>query len=78
MCITVSGNRLAYILDAGSPAAILLEAKFLVNSTISDSSKGARFMSAILTDCFLATPMDGEGIHESTSQIFPRGYKKTV
>ena len=43
--IVVGGDRLSYSHDAGSPAASLLETKILLNSTISDSHKGARFMS---------------------------------
>jgi len=48
---------LEYNDDAGSPAANLLETKILINSTISDAHKGARFMSADIKDYFLATPM---------------------
>ena len=55
--ITVGGDQLSYNDDAGSPAANLLETKLLVNSTISDAKKGARFMSADIKDHFLATPM---------------------
>ena len=56
--LTVGGDRLPYANDAGSPAATLLEAKLMLNSTISDADKGARFFSADLKDFFLATPMD--------------------
>ena len=56
--ITVGGDRLPYDDDAGSPAANLLETKILLNSTISDADKGARFMSADIKDHFLATPME--------------------
>ena len=55
--ITVGGDRLIYPGDTGSPAANLLETKILINSTISDAHKGARFMSADIKDYFLATPM---------------------
>ena len=55
--ITVGGDRLEYLDDAGSPAANLMETKLLVNSTISDAKDGARFMSADIKDYFLATPM---------------------
>ena len=48
--ITVGGDRLSYQADAGSPAANMLETKVLVNSTISDAKRGARFMSADLKD----------------------------
>ena len=55
--ITVGGDKLIYLDDAGSPAANLTETKLLVNSTISDAKRGARFMSADIKDYFLATPM---------------------
>ena len=55
--ITVGGDRLSYENDSGSPAANLLETKVLLNSTISDASKGAKFMTADIKDYFLATPM---------------------
>ena len=55
--ITVGGDRLVYLDDAGSPAANLIETKLLVNSTISDAKRGAKFMSADIKDYFLATPM---------------------
>ena len=56
--LTVGGDRLDYAYDVGSPAASLLEAKLLINSTISDADRGARFFAADLKDFFLATPMD--------------------
>ena len=55
--ITVGGNRLNYVEDAGSPAANLLETKVLINSTISDANKGGKFMTADIKDYFLATSM---------------------
>ena len=55
--ITVGGDLRPYHLDARSPAADLLETKLILNSVISDSSKGARFMSLDIKDHFLATPM---------------------
>jgi hypothetical protein len=56
--LVVGGDKLPYDDDAGSPAASLLETKLMVNSTISDVKKGARFMTADLKDHFLASPMD--------------------
>ena len=56
--ITVGGDKLNYNDDAGSPAANLLETKILINSVISDSDRGAKFMCADIKDHFLATPMD--------------------
>jgi hypothetical protein len=53
----VGTSKLPYKDDAGSPAATLLETKLIINSTISDAQKGARFMCADLKDHFLAAPM---------------------
>ena len=39
VCLTVGGDHLPYAHDA--PAATLLEAKLMLNSTISDADKGA-------------------------------------
>ena len=50
--MVVGGDRLDYFDDSGSPAASLLETKILINSTISDADKGAKFMSADLKDFF--------------------------
>ena len=57
--ITAGGNCLTYALDASAPAANMLETKILVNSTISDTKKGATFMSTDLKYFFLATLMEG-------------------
>ena len=53
--ITVGGDRLEYPEDSGSPAANLLETKILVNSTILDAKRGARFICVDIKDHFLAT-----------------------
>ena len=53
----VGGDKFTYDADTCSLAASLLETKILVNSTISDARKGARFMSLDHKDFFLATPM---------------------
>ena len=55
--LTVGGDKLDYTDDAGSPAASLLETKLILNSTISDADKGARFLCADLKNFFLASPM---------------------
>ena len=55
--ITVGGDRLFCAEDTGSPTANLLETKIIVNSTISDAHRGARFVSADLQNFFLASPM---------------------
>ena len=55
--VVVGGDRLTYGEDAGSPATDLLETKLLINSTISDADKGAKFLSSDLKDYFLGSPM---------------------
>ena len=55
--ITAGGNKLHYDEDTRGPATNLLKIKMLLNSIISDATKGARFMSADMKDHFLATPM---------------------
>ena len=55
--LTVGGDRLYYPDDAASPAASLLETKLLINSTISQSAFGARFMTLDIKDFFLQTEM---------------------
>ena len=48
--LTVGGDVLPYDDDSASPAASLLETKLLLNSTISDASRGARFMTLDIKD----------------------------
>ena len=50
--LTIGGDKLEYFGDTTSPAASLLETKLLINSTISDSNKGARFMTLDIKDFF--------------------------
>ena len=51
--LTLGGDVLEYDGNASSPAASLLEAKLLINSTISDAHQGAKFMCIDLKDFFL-------------------------
>ena len=46
--LTVGGDRLDYPFEASSPASSLIDAKLILNSTISDANKGARFLTADL------------------------------
>ena len=57
--ITVGGNKLPYENDSRSPAADLVETKLMINSTISDVWKGAKFMCLDIKDHFYATSMIG-------------------
>ena len=56
--MTVGGDRLEYPYDTTSPAASLLETKVLINSVISDASKGAKFCTVDIKDFFLQTIME--------------------
>ena len=53
--MTVGGDKLPYLYDASSPAAGLIDAKLIFNSTI--SADNARFMSIDIKDFFLNNPM---------------------
>ena len=55
--LMVGGDRLQYPDDTTLPAATLLETKLLLNSTISQSARGARFMTLDIKDFFLQTKM---------------------
>jgi len=62
--IIVGRDCLTYEEDTCLPVANFLEIKLLLNSSISDTNKGTRFMSADIKDHFLATPIDNpEYIH---------------
>ena len=53
--LTVNGDKLECPDDVASPAASLLESKLLVNSTISDAHRGARFLTLDIKDFLLQT-----------------------
>ena len=55
--VVMGGDRLKCLIDNGSPATSMLETKLLINSTISDASRGARFMKADIKDYFLESPI---------------------
>ena len=55
--MVVGGEKLAYPDDPASPAANLLDTKLIINSTISDSNKGARFMTVDVKNFFLGSEM---------------------
>ena len=70
--IVVGGDRLSYNDDAGSPAASLIETKLIINSTISDNRRGARFFTADIKDYFLATPMSRPEYMKVHIKHFPK------
>ena len=57
MRLVFGDDKLTCPYDTGPPAANLLETKLVLNSVISDSDKGACFMTLDLKDHFLASPM---------------------
>ena len=55
--LVVGGDQVNYAEDTGSPTTDLIETKILINSVISDSHKGARFLALDLKDFFLSSIM---------------------
>ena len=53
--LTVGGNHINYPSDCGTPTADVLTVKLLLNSVI--SAKGANFMSIVIKNFYLNTPM---------------------
>ena len=78
VCITVGGERQTYPDDAGSPAANMMETKILINSTISDTKKGSRFMCANIKDHFFATPMDCPEYMQVKYIYFPPDIRENI
>ena len=71
----VGGDKLPYEVDVGSPASNLIEKK-LVNSTISDAHKDAKFLSCDLKDFFLASPMTHPEYISVSINHFPQDIKE--
>ena len=63
--LTVGGDKLDYPFDTSSPVSSLIEAKFMLNSTISDARKGVKFMAADL-DFFPEYTNGTRRVHENT------------
>ena len=70
--LTVGGDRLQYPDNTVSPVATLLETKLLLNSTISQSAKGARFMTLDIKDFFLQTIMERPEYMKIHAKCFPK------
>ena len=54
-CLVVGGDKLMYNSETAAPAANLLEAKLIINSTI--STPGAKFITVDIKDFFLSSQM---------------------
>ena len=73
--LTVGDDHLEYHNDVASPAALLLETKLMLNSTISDASKGTHFLILDIKSFFLQTYRVDQSIRGSIQSIF---YQKCV
>ena len=67
--LTVGGDRHTYTDDVSSPAASLLETKLLLNSTISDASKRACFMTLDIKYFFPSHTYGTSRVYAYTFQI---------
>ena len=74
--LTVGGDKLDYDFDSTSPAASLVETKLLLNSVISDSARGARFMTIDIKDFFLQTHMKEPEFMKIHSKYFDDSLRK--
>ena len=70
--IVVGGDKLDCDIDAGAPATNLVEFKLLLNSVISESKRGAKFLSCDIKDFFLASPMAKPRYMKMKFSIFPQ------
>ena len=57
VCLTVRGDQLTYNGNPSSPAISLLDLNIHLNSVISDTRKGAHYMTADITNNYLNNPM---------------------
>ena len=67
--ITVVVDLLPYHLDEGSPEPDLLETKLILNSVISNSSKGTILMSLDIKDHFVAAPKDPKHVRVKHNHV---------
>ena len=74
--LTVGGDNLEYPNDASSPEANLLDTKLILNSTISDCKKGARFVTIDIKDFFLQSTVPELEYMKIHSKYFPATIKK--
>ena len=64
--LTVGGNRINYPDEVSTPTADMLLVKILFNSVI--SSKGAKFMTGDIKNCYLMTPLKQWEIFQTQAQ----------
>ena len=70
--LIVGGDKLEYCRDALSSATSLLETKLLRNSVISDSKKGARFLTIDMKDQFLQSDLPDPEYMKIHSRYFSK------
>ena len=73
--LTVGGDKLDYENDASSPAATLLDTKLILNSTISDACRGARFATIDIKDFFLQSTLPSAEYMRIHSKYFTEDIK---
>ena len=56
--MTAGGDLLDYPGDPSSQSVSILDAKIRINSTISNSHKGSRYMGIDIKNFYLGTPMN--------------------
>ena len=69
--ITVTGDRLLFPDDAGSPIANMVETKILIKNSILGAKYGARFLSAGICIYFLNLAMGRAEYMEASLKILP-------
>ena len=76
--LTIGRDKLDYFEETASPAANLLETKLLINSTISDVHKGAKFLVIDIKDFFLLShlPPDQREYMRIHSKYFDAEFRK--
>ena len=74
--LTVWGDKLDYPFDTSSPASSLIDAKIMLNSTISDARKWARFMATCFKDFFLNTPTEQAKYMDIQYKYFPEEIRR--
>ena len=73
--LTIGGDKLEYFLETASPAANILETKILINSVISDTKKGARFLTLDIKDFFLQSDLPTKEYIRIHSKYFSKFFR---
>ena len=68
--MTAGGDKLDYPGDASSPAVSMLDTKLHINSTISNTENGARYLGLHIKNLYLGTPCHTSSTYESDHPSF--------